>query len=310
VKQSGSSPVAAPRSFSVAPAPRVTERSLVATGRAVRSTGFHDFEHLNDFLRSEEGQRAMKVAQPEGTWERAQDLAYDAWEATGPRRYQLAREALVVDERCSDAWLILAEQERAWHKQKRCFDRAVKAAERFGQDEELFPTPGEEEGSSLYRTIPGRTIMRAYLAQARCQIAGGYRKEAQALYTMLLDLDPEDHMGVRHEVVPLYHVLGDLEGLRALLNRYPHDAFTIFPCERLWLAITEDAGSEEIDRLEQEVRKTNPFVLDFLLGNREMPARTSQYVTVGGEDEAADYAEMAGWWRTHWEARMWLMEKR
>lgn len=306
MKHLGSLPIAAPRSFSVAPAPRPTERSLVATERALRSKDYDGNKDMNEFLLSEAGQRALEAAQPEGTWERAQDFAYDSWEATGPKRYQLARAALALDERCSDAWLILAEEERSWNKQKRCFDRAIAAAERFGRDEGLLPVDEPEQGS-LYGTIPGRTIMRAYVALARCQLKGGYRKEARALYIELIDLDPEDHMGLRQEVVPLLHLLDDREALRTLLDRYPEDAMTPLPYERLWLAIAEGAGPADVERLAQEAREVNPYVPDFLRGNREFPDQSSQYVIIGGEDEAADYAVLARrWWMENARTRAWL----
>jgi len=300
-----------PQSFSVAPAPRPTERSLVAMGWAISARAFDSAEAVDKFLHSEEGLRATATAQPEGPWERAQDLAYDAWEATGAIRYVLAREALAIDERCSDAWLVLAEEEKAWKKQKRCFDRAVAAAERFGEDEGLFAALTEEDRRCLYGTIPGRTVMRAYVALARCLVTGGHRREAQELYEKLLDLDCEDHMAIRHEVVPLYHLLDDRKALRTLLDRYPEDAMAPLPYEQLWLAISEGTDPAEVEHLEQKARNTNPYVIDFLLGTREWPDRTSQYTVIGGEDEAANYVEMAeGWWLADLRTRAWLLAKR
>ncbi len=127
-------PVRVPRSLSVAPAPRMTERILAAMGRGLAERSFDDVDEVNAFFQSPEGQEAIATSRPASALAKAQELAYDAWEADGQERYRLARQALAVDPRCGDAWLILAEEERSWRKQRRCFERAVEATERAAQE--------------------------------------------------------------------------------------------------------------------------------------------------------------------------------
>lgn len=137
VDMSSRVPFALPKSYSVAPPPRPTERTLAAMDRVLQTRSFKGMDEINSFLNSKTGRQAIAAAEkdPQGTWARAQSLAYDAWETERPQCYALAREALKVDARCSDAWLILAEEERSWHKQKRLFERAVAAAEQACTDE-------------------------------------------------------------------------------------------------------------------------------------------------------------------------------
>lgn len=299
-----------PRSFSVAPAPRPTERSIVQTERAVRSRDFESLDDVNAFLQSPEGQRAMETAEPAGSWESAQDVAYEAWESTGPQRYELARRALAMDDRCSDAWLILAEEERSWRKQKRCFEWAVAAAEGAAAEEGWLQEASQDEEGSLYRQVAGRTYLRAQLALARCLAEGGYVQEARILYEKLLHLDPEDHMGVRFEMLPLYHLADDWEGLRSLLDRYSDDGLASLAYEHLWLALVTGADSEEIEQLAEAARQVNPHVPSFLLGEAELPDSRPEYIHPGAEDEAASYAEMAvDWWRREPRVMAWLREQ-
>lgn len=296
-----------PRSFSAAPAPRPTESYLARIERVARDRSFGSDEALNAFISSPEGQQAIENAPPQGRWEEAQDVAYAAWEADGPRRYELARRALAIDDRLSDAWLILAEEERTWRKQRRCFERAVAAAERAFQEEGWQVALEEDGPGSLYQYIPGRSYLRAHVALARSELRGGRFAEARVLYEKVLRLDPEDHMGVRYELLRVYHELGDREALRAILDRFPDDMFAAFKYERLWLALVEGADGAEVERLAREAAKANPHVLPYFLGQAKPPKDLPDYIALGGEEEAASYAMMAArWWFGEPSAVAWL----
>src|SRR5205807_9021952 len=64
--------------------------------------------------------------------DRAQDVMYDAWEASNPReRVRLANEALRISPDCADAYVLLAEETA--HRAKEAADlyaKGVAAAER------------------------------------------------------------------------------------------------------------------------------------------------------------------------------------
>ncbi len=104
-----------PVALSVAPPPRMTERQLARMQRVLSGRAFAGLDEANAFLQSAQFQHQLHDAPSAATpFERAQEAAYDAWEMSPPQRYEQARQALAIDERCSDAWLILAEQERTW----------------------------------------------------------------------------------------------------------------------------------------------------------------------------------------------------
>ncbi len=308
-------PFPEPRSYSVAPAPRSTERTLAGIQRVVAERAFADLEELNAFLNSPEGRHAVETSEPTTPLGRAQELAYDAWEATGPRRYQLARQALALDPRCSDAWLILAEEERSWRKQRRCFERAVEAAERAAREEGWLKDgdagdEGEAETPGLYRRHMGlRAYVRARVALARCLAEGGHLAEARALYDDLLRRDHEDPLGLRYEVLPLYHALDDRAALRDLLARYEKEESCFLAWERLWLALAEGEQRRVVTRRARRALKANPHVPDHLLGLADAGDPRAPYYSPGSADEAAFYAALARiWWANTPVSLSWLVD--
>lgn len=313
-------PVPVPRSHSVAPAPRPTERSLAAIARVTHSRSFDSIEELNAFLNSAEARRLMETLEPATPLARAQELAYDAWEASGPRRYQLARQALGTDPRCSDAWLILAEEERSWSKQRRCFERAVEAAERAAREEGWLEEPEDGEPSSetgedgerpvgLYRRHIGlRAYVRAWVALARCLEDGGHREKARALYEDLLERDPDDPMGLRYETLLLYHEADDLIALERLLARYEDDITSFLAYERLWLALAQGRDGRRVRGLARKAKKANPHIPASLL-RKVTPPKDDHFVP-GSEEEAVQYALVARrWWLATPAALRWLAQE-
>ena len=66
--------------------------------------------------------------------ERAQDLAYRAFEARGRRRIQLARQALELSRDCADAWVILGEHAPDPERAMALYAEGVSAGERVGSN--------------------------------------------------------------------------------------------------------------------------------------------------------------------------------
>ena len=56
--------------------------------------------------------------------DRAEDLIYDAWEAAGPRRAELAREALALWPDCADAYVLLAQAASSLQEARELLERA------------------------------------------------------------------------------------------------------------------------------------------------------------------------------------------
>jgi tetratricopeptide (TPR) repeat protein len=274
--------------------------------QALESRHFSNVDDANAFLQSPEFRQAMDAAKPTSPLQRAQEVAYEAWASRRPKRYERARRALEIDERCSDAWLILAEQEPTWVGRRRSFEKAVAAAEREGREEGWFPGGGVH-GGSLYEHLPARPLFRAKMALARLLMDRDRLADARVIYEELLHLDVQDHMGARYEVLQVYHRQDDMEALRRLLSAFRTDQTAYLSYERVWLAIVEDAPDATLKATSRRALRANPHVPAYLLGLREPPKDELPRVQVGGEDEAADYAAMAStWWLGTPDAVPWL----
>jgi len=276
--------------------------------RVIRQKTFANIDEANAFLASADFQAAMQAAPPPvSPLERAQETAYDAWESKPPERYDHARQALDIDERCSDALLILAEQERTWSKQQRALEKAVAAAERAAQDEGWLDGP-EPDAEDVYGLLPARAFFRAKVALARFLMDGSYHREARAVYEELLLRDRYDHMGIRYEVMQLYHNDADYEALRRLLDVYAEDESAFLAYERVWLAIVEKAPAKTLGKLARKALRSNTHVPAHLLGLAALCDNEAPYLEVGGEDEAAAYGAIAHrWWIESPSALDWLV---
>lgn len=118
-------------------------------------------------------------------------------------------------------------------------------------------------------------------------------------------------MGVRYEVMQIYHAEEDHAALRQLLGGYREDMTAFLSYERVWLGIVEDIDVRTLRKLTRQAVQSNPHVPVYLLGLRDMPDGESESVAVGGEDEAAVYASIAiDWWMAKPETLAWLVATR
>ena len=89
-----------------------TERSLIDATALIQGREFESIEEANAFLQKVLKEGGLPPAPADTPLLQAQQVAYDAMEATGRRRVVLARRALEISEDCADAWVILAGEER------------------------------------------------------------------------------------------------------------------------------------------------------------------------------------------------------
>src|SRR5687767_1966491 len=83
---------------------RAMEKSLADITRLLQEREFESIDEANAFLQQMMASGEPIAARPRTPLEQAQDLMYDAWNATGRRRVQLAREALAISPDCADAY--------------------------------------------------------------------------------------------------------------------------------------------------------------------------------------------------------------
>jgi tetratricopeptide (TPR) repeat protein len=233
----------------------------------------------------------------------AQDLMYEAFEAQGPRRVALAREALAISPDCADAYLLLAEETKSsLEEAHELLEQGVAAGERA-----LGREPFEEDVGYFWGLIETRPYMRARAALAETLWALGRRVEAVEHQRELLRLNPNDNQGVRYRQAEYLLALERYHELDALFAAYEDDAGAAFAYTKALAAFRRHGDASEPRALLAEAREQNPHVPDFLSGRKRLPARLPEYVGFGDASEAVDYAVGA---KRQWEdvpgALSWL----
>src|SRR5437867_12176968 len=94
----------APTKPSAPPSPtdfrRASEKSLQNIGKLLQEREFGSAEEVNTYLQNLLSSGGIPDMVPASPLDRAQELMYDAWEATGSRRIKLARQALAISPDC------------------------------------------------------------------------------------------------------------------------------------------------------------------------------------------------------------------
>ncbi len=284
---------------------RAMEKTMVDLHRLLAQHEFADLEEANRFLAglTAEGGGGIPAGQATTPLEEAQDLMYEAWEATGSRRAQLARKALDISPDCADAYVLLAEEQaRTVEEARDSYAQGVAAGERaLGAD--MF----EEDAGHFWGILETRPYMRAREGLARCLWELGERQEAISHYKEMLRLNPNDNQGVRYVLLDCLLAMGRDEEAGTLLAEYEDDGSAAWEYNyALWTFRREGDGPESRRRLKEALRQ-NRHVPAYLLGRRRLPARLPDFVGFGDENEAVCYvADALGNWRATDGALSWL----
>lgn len=283
---------------------RPTERILVAIARAVKDLKIESRKELEALMEEVRRTGAPPALQRELTpEEKAQDLIYDAWEATSKkRRRELVREALELWPDCPDAHVLLAEDANNPQEARKHYEKAFEAA-KSNRDPSAF-----EEAIGHFWDIEFRPYMRARAGLARCLWQLGERDEAISHFTEMLRLNPGDNQGLRYALIH-WLLCENRDGeARDLIRQYDEEsAHWLYP-EALVLYRSE-GETKRANRKLKDAMMENEFVPLYLLGQRKEPKRVPETFELGSEEEAmvyvGAYSAIAAWRSTEG-ALKWL----
>ena len=266
---------------------RALERELAELHRLLEKHTFESEEEIKEFLGRTlaETQGKLPRTTPRTPLEKAQDLAYEAWETEGPERVTLARKALEICPDCADAYVILAEETACSTAEARdLYAQGVAAAERA-----LGPEFFEEEAGHFWGLLSTRPYMRARLGLAQCLWELGEYEAAIEHFQDLLRLNPRDNQGVRFSLINALLILGRDEEAKELLERYRDDPTAWWAYSRALWAFHREGDTPRARKLLRRALKANPHVPKYLLGWEPLPPDTFRSVGIGDESEAVDY---------------------
>jgi tetratricopeptide (TPR) repeat protein len=234
----------------------------------------------------------------------AQDIMYDAWEATTTERaIALAKKALEVSPDCADAYVLLAQETaKSLAEEIDLYRKGVEAGERALGKEAFM-----EDVGHFWGILETRPYMRARAGLAECLWEAGQREEAVDHYHEMLRLNPNDNQGLRYLLMPRLIELDLDEKAEGLFAQYSDDGSAFWMYSRALLDFRKQGDSQAANKSLKNALKANKYVPEYLLGRRRMLRSLPPHYSFGSEDEAVIYVDdNKGAWKATPGALEWL----
>ncbi len=237
--------------------------------------------------------------------ERAQDLAYDAYELPATKALATVRRALKLDPRCTDARAIKA------------YVTLGDSPELIGELEEILADAEREFGPEFFAVadgdyralVPARPYLRTARQLAELRWDAGYRHDAVTWSEFLMELDPRDHAGNAPLLVGDYLAMGEVQRAWDLLEKYDRGNSAVMAWA--WVLLHLLVDDEERARVALDrAMALNPWAAPGILGLGEEPEpEVTPFVAAGSQAEANVCEQVLGeaWDRAPY-AQEWLEE--
>lgn len=286
------------------PSRQEMERITADLSRLLHGKDFKNLDEANAFIKKiVSGGGLIPHSNARSPLEEAQDLVYDAWEASTPQKAaDLARRALTISPDCADGYNVLAETD-ARSVQQKCdlYRQGVEAGERA-----LGASFFEGNKEHFWGILETRPYMRARQGLAECLWRLGKEEEAVKHYEALLELNPNDNQGIRDMLLGCYLKRGDDAGAARLYKQYPGDGMASFVWTKVLVEFRR-GGPPAASKALAAAIKQNPHVPKFLCGRKKMPRYLPDTYGWGDENEAIVYmANSAEAWLANPDALLWL----
>jgi tetratricopeptide (TPR) repeat protein len=282
---------------------RAMERLTAEVARFTQDSTFESLEEANAALRQRFSGPIDDLPSTATTpLEKAQDLAYLAFEARGRRRIQLARRALEMSPDCADAYVVLAEASNAPETARALYERAVAAGERA-----LGPDVFAQEAGRFWGIIPTRSYMRARLGLAQTLEHLDRHGEAIEHYREMIRLNPDDNQGVHYALLSALLTAGRDAETAALLEQFGDDPTPFWLYGRALLVFRREGDSRSARECLRAALRTNRHVPQYLTGDDEWPGLEPLTYAPGSREEAVICdTDLGDAWRATPDAIRWL----
>lgn len=280
---------------------RAMEKIHLDVQRILDGNDFSSMEEMQDFINANIVGKPIPEQHPVTPMEQAQDLCYEAYEARGRKRVQLARKALDICSDCVDAYVILAESDGDPAEAYALYAKGEEAGRRV-LGEAFF----REEVGHFWGILQSRPYMRARQGMAETLELMGRIDEAIGHFQEMLRLNPSDNQGVRNDLIGLLLKTARLEEAAALLKEYKCDGAAVWNYSRALLTFMQKGDTAIARKHLAKAIKDNPYVVDYLLGEEEAPMPPQGY-TIGSQEEAVVCFEcLDDAWESASDALKWL----
>jgi tetratricopeptide (TPR) repeat protein len=277
-------PLEAPPPRRAGPADRrAIERVTAEAQRFLQGTLFESLEEANAALRERFSGPLDDLPSTATTpLEQAQDVMYQAFDARGRRRIQLARKALELSADCADAYVMLAEESRGPELALTLYEQGVAAGER-ALGAEIFA----QEAGHFWGIASTRPYMRARLGLARSLDDFDRRDEAIPHYRELLRLNPGDNQGVRYALLAALMLAGRDDETAALLAQFDDEPTALWRYGRALAVFRREGDSRAARECLRAALRSNRHVPQYVTGDDDWPDSPPDLYSPGSREEAA-----------------------
>lgn len=261
-----------------------TERSLAKLMQELDKQDFENVDQLNEFMKTMQGKSLDDL--PESTTDkgRSQDLVLQAYDETPAKGKKLIKQALELDPNNADAYNYLASVENDVDKALTLYRQAEEAGERALGEEFMEENKGHFWG--LFETRP---YMRAKSGVAGCLYAKNRVNATIEVYREMIELNPSDNQGVRYLLATILLSKKDLSDYESFVKKYEGEDSALWHYNNALYHFKKMGKSAKSDGELMKAYKFNPYVMEFMLGLKELPEEMPQFIGRGDENEAVAY---------------------
>lgn len=281
------------------------ERDLAELTKHLESQNFASIEEANAYLKTFTGKKiGSSIKRRKTNKDKAFDLIIEAEDASVYQGTKLVRKALELDPECVDAYNYLANNADSLENAMQLFQKGMTIG-RQALGEDYFA----ENAGYFWGLHETRPYMRAKEGYARTLAMSERYKEAIGEYRAMLVLNPTDNQGIRFLLAPLLLRQNFFREYNDLFNNYKDDASSSWLYNRtLYLYLKFGGVARTMTALRNAI-DANPYVVELLIGEKELPDAPPGYYQIGSFEEAVIYFEESGTaWYAHEKALYWLAE--
>ncbi|MDD4149378.1 MAG: tetratricopeptide repeat protein [Bacteroidales bacterium] len=265
-----------------------TEKDLAKLMELIKKQGFETTDEISAFLEKFKGQSLDDLPESIDKKDRSQDLVFDAYEEPVSKGTKLVKQALELDPNNADAYNYLASIEKNIDKAIEQYEKAIKAGEKT-LGKKFF----KEEKGYFWGMIETRPYMRAKAGLADCFYAKNEVDKAIEIYEEMLELNPNDNQGIRYLLSTLLLDKKDLTKFERFIKENEDEDCAVWNYNNALYSFKKLGKTAKSEKILLHAYKSNEFVIDYMLGNREMPKEQPRYIGRGDEDEAISYVNGA-----------------
>jgi len=281
-----------------------SERNFAIIGELIKDKKFDSIEEINDFLKSSFGEHLENVPKGTDNKSKSKELVYEAYNHPKKVAYQMLKEALELDPNNIDVYNFLGEKTNDYDKAIKYYKKAIKIG-KANLGEKYF----EENMGYFWGLIETRPYMRAMMGLGYCYAGIEEFEKAKKIYRRMLDLNRMDNQGIRYLLAPLLLRNDDLSEYEEFMESVESENCAVYNFTNALYKFKKLGKCAKSDNELKKANKQNKYVLDYMIGIKEIPQEMPQFMSLGSENEAIIYIyDNFGLWIETQDAIPWIME--